>query len=59
MGGQIEVIDVSGKVRLAQEINALNMGLHAAELGQGLFIVRVSSDPSYGSFYSTTKIVFE
>lgn len=59
MGGQIEVIDVSGKVRLAQEINALNMGLYAAEIGQGLFIVRVSSDPSYGSFYSTTKIIFE
>ncbi len=59
MGGQLEVFDVSGQVKYAQSIRDLNMSLHASDIGRGLFVVRLSADPAYGAFYSTTKIIFK
>lgn len=59
MGGQLEVFDVSGQVKYAQSVQGLNMSLRASDIGQGLFVVRLSADPALGAFYSTTKIIFE
>lgn len=59
MGGQLEVFDVSGQVKYAQSVQDLNMSLRASDIGQGLFVVRISADPVFGAFYSTTKIIFE
>ena len=59
MGGQLEVFDVSGQVKYAQPVQGLNMSLRASDIGQGLFVVRISADPAFGVFYSTTKIIFE
>ena len=59
MGGQLEVFDVSGNVKYAQSVQNLNVSLLASDIGQGLFVVRMSADPALGAFYSTTKIIFE
>lgn len=58
MDGNIEVFDVSGKIKYSQKVSTLNLNLSTAELGKGVFIVRVNSDPVYGSFYTTKRIVF-
>ncbi len=59
MGGQLEVFDVSGQVKYAQSVRNLHMSLRASDMGRGLFVVRLSADPAYGAFYSTTRIIFE
>jgi hypothetical protein len=59
MGGQLEVFDLSGQVKYAQSIRNLHMSLRASDMGRGLFVVRLSADPAYGAFYSTTRIIFE
>ena len=58
MDGYLEVFDVAGQKKYSQKVSALNVSLNTTELGKGVFIVRVSSDPAFGSFYTTRRIVF-
>lgn len=58
MDGKVEVFNASGQIKYTQKVSSLNLNLNTTELGKGVFIVRVSSDPAYGSFYTTKRIVF-
>ena len=58
MDGKVEVFNASGQIKYTQKVSSLNLNLNTTELGKGVFVVRVSSDPAYGSFYTTKRIVF-